>query len=47
MEDAGNLLGEYSVPESERERAAAIRKAIADFDYDDVPKLLEGSPLLA
>ena len=47
MEEAGNLLGEYSVPESERERAAAIRKAIADFDYDDVPKLLEGSSLLA
>ena len=47
MEEAGNLLGEYSVPESERERVAAIRKAIADFDYDDVPKLLEGSSLLA
>ena len=47
MEEAGTLLGEYSVPESEREHVAAIRNAIADFDYDDVPKLLEGSPLLA
>ena len=47
MEEAGNLLGEYSVPESERERVAAIRKAIADFDYDDVPKLLEERSLLA
>ena len=44
--DVEKLLGEYRVPESERERVNAIRKAIANFDYDEVPELLEGSGLL-
>ena len=47
MEDVEKLLGEYRIPESERERVNTVRKAIADFDYDEVPKLLEGSGLLA
>ena len=47
MEGVEKLLGEYRIPESERERVNTVRKAIADFDYDEVPKLLEGSGLLA
>lgn len=46
MEDVEKLLGEYRIPESEQERVNAIRKAIANFDYDEVPELLEGSGLL-
>ena len=45
MEDVEKLLGEYSIPESERERVNNLRKAIANFDYDEVPGLLEGSSL--
>ncbi|MBO5516220.1 MAG: hypothetical protein J5963_08960, partial [Schwartzia sp.] len=47
MEDVEKLLGEYSIPESERARVNNLRKAIASFDYDEVPGLLEGSGLLA
>ena len=47
MEDVEKLLGEYSIPESERARVKNLRKAIASFDYDEVPGLLEGSGLLA
>jgi hypothetical protein len=45
MEDVEKLLGEYRIPESEQERVNAVRKAIASFDYDEVPNLLEGSGL--
>ena len=45
MEDVEKLLGEYSIPESERARVNNLRKAIANFDYDEVPGLLEGSSL--
>ncbi len=45
MEDVEKLLGEYRVPESERKRVNNLRKAIANFDYDEIPELLKESAL--
>ncbi len=40
MEEMGKELESVQVPEEKREKVNRIVKAVSDFDYDDVPALI-------